>query len=154
MKVVFLDVDGVLNHDISMEHGVQLDARNVSLIDDLCKETGAKLVISSTWRINDKNFTSLKDALWWLGFGAHDYRGIDRTVFNGYGDGNRHDTRGFEIQQYLDEHPEITHYVILDDDADMLESQQDHFVHVNGSNGLTISDWYEAAKILKEVRYR
>jgi hypothetical protein len=28
----------------------------------------------------------------------------------------------------LDEHPEVTNYVILDDDNDMLSTQQDNFV--------------------------
>lgn len=36
--------------------------------------------------------------------------------------------RGHEIQDWIDDHPEITHYVILDDDNDMLQSQRNNFV--------------------------
>ena len=31
--------------------------------------------------------------------------------------------RGMEIQEWLDRHPEVTHYAIVDDNADMLPHQ-------------------------------
>lgn len=151
MKVIFLDVDGVLNHEDSLEHNIQLDPAKVLMIHQLAKETKAKVVLSSTWRIGDKRFEALKLALWWLGFNAHNYRDIDRTIFEGYGNTDRHGTRGYEIQKYLDTHGEITHYVIIDDDADMLDSQQDHFVQTNAVNGLTRFDFFRARRILNEV---
>ena len=44
--------------------------------------------------------------------------------------------RGTEIQMWLDAHPEVDNYVILDDDTDMLDSQYEHFVHISYEKGL------------------
>ena len=45
-------------------------------------------------------------------------------------------TRGEEIAAYLKDNP-CDNYVILDDDRDMLPSQQAHFVPINDEFGLT-----------------
>ena len=67
--------------------------------------------------------------------------------------------RGKEIDAYLDEHPEIENYVIIDDDSDMEPHQLNNFVMTSGNTnhsdcvdigyGLTkeCSDW--AIEILK-----
>jgi hypothetical protein len=36
--------------------------------------------------------------------------------------------RGHEIQDWLDKHKEVTNYVIIDDDNDMLDTQRSNFV--------------------------
>jgi hypothetical protein len=41
--------------------------------------------------------------------------------------------RGDEIQAVLNIHPEITHYVILDDDTDMLKHQLGNFVQTSNN---------------------
>jgi hypothetical protein len=56
--------------------------------------------------------------------------------------------RGEEIQWWLDQHDDVTNYVILDDHADMLPHQQANFIHVNTLTGLTEDDAYAARKIL------
>lgn len=43
-------------------------------------------------------------------------------------------TRGYEIKKYLEEHPEIQYYVIIDDENQFLPEQQHHFIHI-------INDW-------------
>ena len=54
---------------------------------------------------------------------------IDITPNLTYGHGlTTHTPRGKEIQQWLDEHPEVTNYVIFDDDSDMLEHQMNNFI--------------------------
>ena len=64
MKIVFLDIDGVLNHEkfykdfhfnkiIKAQHRKNnIDPRSAKLVVDLCKQTGAKIVISSSWRFD------------------------------------------------------------------------------------------------------
>jgi hypothetical protein len=48
---------------------------------------------------------------------------------------------------WLKEHPEITNYVILDDDSDMLKSQQSNFVYISGVTGLTLDNALKALSI-------
>jgi hypothetical protein len=41
--------------------------------------------------------------------------------------------RGKEIDEWLSFHPDVTHYVILDDDEDMEPHQMDNFVKTSGN---------------------
>lgn len=50
MKILFLDIDGVLNTD-SDPPGDYIDPAKVALVDEVCRRTGARVVISSEWRI-------------------------------------------------------------------------------------------------------
>lgn len=56
--------------------------------------------------------------------------------------------RGTEIQMWLDAHPEVDNYVILDDDTDMLDSQSEHFVHISYEEGLNEEFANKAVNIL------
>ena len=54
MKIIFLDVDGVLNSDLwnenhkkDIESGILIDDEKVKLISKLIKLTGAKIVLHS-----------------------------------------------------------------------------------------------------------
>lgn len=138
MNIIFLDIDGVLN---SVDSAIayhnwlprgsrqqmedRLDPVSIGLLKQLCDQTEAKIVISSTWRRGrtTKDFIKIFAAYGW-----HDAPVINRTPVL--------DTeRGYEIQEWLDSHPEVTNYVILDDDSDMLDSQLQNFVHVSNVNG-------------------
>ena len=62
MKIIFLDVDGVLNHSECREWtdtAEVLDPEIVERVKDICAKTGAKIVISSVWRLGD-SFNLLK----------------------------------------------------------------------------------------------
>jgi hypothetical protein len=54
MKVIFLDVDGVLNSqdlfEKCKEELVPIDEENVRCLKDIVDATGAKIVLSSSWR--------------------------------------------------------------------------------------------------------
>lgn len=58
--------------------------------------------------------------------------------------------RGYEIQEWLDNNPDVTHYVILDDNSDMLDSQLGNFVKTDMFRGLCGADAEKAIKILNE----
>lgn len=132
MKIIFLDIDGVLNvYDQGYDQYGQIFHRHFeNNLKWIIEETGAKIVISSTWR-----FAGLeKMKQMWI---DRQLPGevIDVTVdcyqLIGEGKFENYDEveRGHEIQQWLDEHQtEVTHYVILDDDNDMLQSQRHNFV--------------------------
>lgn len=152
MNVIFLDIDGVLNNE---NHAIQLiellgreqyfqlhrdlgempfDYRSVKLLQQLVKETGAEIVLSSTWRISPKHieffekYTGLKVA--------------GKTPRLPYF------IRGQEIAQYLYKHREIVNYVIIDDDSDMLKEQKEHFVKVDAKKGFTKDEFIKCERIL------
>lgn len=56
--------------------------------------------------------------------------------------------RGSEIKEWLDEHPEVTNYVIIDDDNDMLEEQEPYLVQTSWYDGINDYDVEKAIKIL------
>src|ERR1700693_6017654 len=129
MKVIFLDIDGVLNSKSSYigyngypwpdhdRHKFQWVS--VMLLKKLVKKTGAVVVLSSTWR----DHVDLTEFSEFLGVPI-----IGRTR-RSIGD----QPRGMEISEWiqLNAPKEDFKYVILDDNSDMLEDQYDNFVHTN-----------------------
>lgn len=47
MKIIFLDFDGVIT---TLKSNWKLDNEKMTMIKEICDETGAKIVISSSWR--------------------------------------------------------------------------------------------------------
>ena len=141
MKIVFLDIDGVLNNVASAAEGVDIIPEKVILVRRLCEITGAEIVISSSWRIM-YDLAHIRDVLYHTGL--KQVQVIDETPrLNSIGS-----TRGHEIQKWLDEHPEVTEYVIFDDDSDMLPDQKLNFIKTENFVGLTYKEFDEALSIL------
>lgn len=147
-----MTVDGVLNYtlwyyddrnpgNLNGEEG-DIDPLCVKRINLLCEKTGAKIVVSSDWRIATNWQNRLERA------GLENI--IDKTpitVFGQYGK-TYHFSRGEEIDMWLQWHPEVKNYVIVDDREDMMEHQLDHFVKVNPYRGFTDEDMEKALIIL------
>ena len=58
MKIIFLDVDGVLNCATTKERVRDLlfvEDRKIQLLKELVDETGATIILSSTWRFGFEN---------------------------------------------------------------------------------------------------
>ena len=133
MKVIFLDIDGVLNvipqgHDA---FGGIFHSDFVENLKRIIDETGAKIVLSSSWRHSGEakmqamwKFRNLPGEL--IGLTPDLYRRVDF-------EGERKMVRGDEIQAILDQYYQITNYVILDDDADMLPGQMGNFVQTSNN---------------------
>lgn len=167
MKVIFLDIDGVLNtlqistkpfktsrgqvcrdgfyYKLSCDSG-DLEVANeqaVMWLNKLCVETGAKIVISSTWRLCPNGFENTCKALRNTGL-------LDTIEIIGC-TGRRYDEhinrRGAEIKDYLDLHPEISKFIILDDDSDMGELK-DYLVQCNTHVGFTYIEYAKALNLL------
>lgn len=149
-KYVFLDIDEVLNGKgwyerrgpypegcSNEEHyRFQIDPVALELVNYLCEQTDAKVVISSTWRRN------MNRVLW--GF---DNR--HRFVICGATPCHDDGVRGHEIQVWMDKFgikPE--QIVILDDGSDM-EHLLPRLVQINQNTGITIKDVEEAIKLLE-----
>lgn len=71
MKVIFLDIDGVLNSDEYFDkiknldiQGIEqeIDIEKIKLLKKAINETGAKVVLSSSWRYT-RNGQQLKELL-------------------------------------------------------------------------------------------
>ena len=121
-RVLFLDFDGVLVHEgYAGEPGDELwgehviDPAAVAVLDAVCARAGAAVVISSTWR---RNFSpdELRAMLARRGFrGA--VAGATPSLYRD-AEGRRLE-RGDEIQAWLDAHPGVRAFAIVDDDDDM-----------------------------------
>lgn len=155
MKIIFLDFDGVITTPASCGC---LSAPKMQLVKKIVDATGAKIVISSSWRrrdvestleeITDSGNPFVNDTPFLM---PEAVVGItDRMYAFRFGDAAKHYRvyRGVEILRYLDEHPEVENYVILDDDADMLLPQKDHFIQTDGVEGITEEDAERAIRIL------
>lgn len=161
MKIIFLDFDGVLNSAASFmvtskarkgleqwqkdelppvnEHLDPILAHNFQFILDRCPD--AKVVISSTWR-NLFDLEWLKSHL--SSYGIDSSRVIDKTPSSF----NR--SRGSEINDWLEDHPEVTHYTVIDD------NYIGHGMEENGKVvatswyvGLTLHDALKAIEMLE-----
>lgn len=162
-KVIFLDIDGVLNSqetcdkfaDEFEENGYggffkETDAithRDVlwgqELVDKLriiAESTGAEIVVSSTWR---KYFSIEKFKEMFSLYGWENAPIIDKTQ-------NLNTQRGFEINKWLTNN-KIDNYLILDDSTDFLPEQLVNFVNTNPFIGITDEDVEKSIKILNHV---
>lgn len=138
--VIFLDVDGVL-HSL---FGDDLFAEGCcSLFEQLVKHTGAKIVLSSTWRLEAANMAELDKMLEDRGLLPVEERTLDLGTH-----------REFEICEWLDRHPEVTNWIAIDDmdlvvrDNDHARRLQGHFVRTDMNVGLTPPDADLALRLL------
>ena len=156
-KIIFLDIDGVLNterqHDRCVEAGLAyvdnfgyaFDPVSVANLKRIVDETGADIVISSSWKFWG---LSTMQKLW----ASRELPGkiIDVTPNNVSDemllsvDLDLMDLpagKGSEIKEWLEtKGQQVTHYAILDDLPDMLPEQQSHFVQTDPRIGITKAD--------------
>jgi len=157
MKIIFLDIDGVLNVHYKGkrdEYGQAFHPNFVENLREVIDKTGAKIVISSTWRMSGLKImqemwehrglpgeviditpiaTSIK-----LHKRDEDCnenisipRGLEIEAWLGWNDFQRINWSKDKQLEYL-EKSKVKNYVILDDDSDMLYNQKEHFVKCSG----------------------
>ena len=166
MKVIFLDIDGVLVtrsfwKQLELEdknwlqkardgdHHHLFDPSCVANLNQLIEETGAKIVVSSTWRWlgKEKLIEIFKRRNVFgdiIGITTLERKQEDSLVYSG-------ECRGLQIQEYIEEHKDdIENYVIIDDDSDMLDSQLDNFVNTKFDTGFNAIALEQALEILKK----
>ena len=158
MRVIFLDIDGVLNvesyivnvYDICKrvnidpyqhmrdEYGHLFCPLTIRYLNWIIESCDAKIVISSTWRMAGEEWIknmwkhrNLPGEIIGVTPILRSYRTDDDISFKDRAE------RGREIKDYLSQHPEITDYVIIDDDDDFLPEQEDKFVQTWHQYGLT-----------------
>lgn len=148
MKIIFLDIDGVLNSFRSCaafgaypwpDRGWDFfDNVAIGLLQRVVEKTNASCVLSSSWRLG-MDSEELNQLAGRLGVPI-----IGKTR-----DTLRTERRGEQIQDWLDGHPGVTHYVIVDDCGDMLRSQKRFFVKVDPNNGLSYENHIKMIRILE-----
>jgi hypothetical protein len=175
MKIVFLDFDGVLNHteflmqcrkkDIPWGRDHIVPAA-VKLVDDLCARTGAKVVISSTWRIpvtpghrmgivgKTKADTLPVLRAWLAGHGLR-AEVIDATPDHAQGTVAWWIERGLEIEDWLNAHHksggEVVEGFVILDDLDNMEPHLGRLVQTDDEIGLTQAHVDRAVALLEST---
>lgn len=152
--VIFLDVDGVLNHRRVFSAGAGpcvLCPQAIERFRRLVSETGARVVLSSTWRLgnfpNEHVFALRRAGV--LERQHRDWRTKDlRGKVSTGGIELPDHKRGNEIAEWLSRHPEVTRYAIVDDDSDMLPDQMPRFVQTTFETGLRNEHCERLAAIL------
>jgi len=146
MKVIFLDVDGVINptYNIRKQHQkgnstssyhITLDKYCLKNLKRIVDETGAKIVVSSSWRIGGYDHSpaikNLASQLNEIGLSIYGY-----TPLKSAKDEIEEQFRGTEIRNWLNGKTNIESFVILDDDSDMCEFTNTNLVLCPSNNGL------------------
>lgn len=151
MKVIFLDIDGVLNTESYREDSKvdyfeePISEVHMSWLEHLVKETDAKIVLSSTWReywdcgdIQSDRFGEYINNL----FEKYGLKIFDKTP--------ELKDRDREINEWLKlHHEQIENYVILDDfDFEWSESNAKCLVKTMDNIGLDEKTTEKAIRIL------
>ena len=152
MKVLFLDIDGVLNYNGCRERvdGYYfVNDDKILLLKQILDATDAKVVLSSTWRLgwiegwesHKIHFEKLRDKL-----AEYDIHFLSRTpvLKDGY--------RGKEIDDWLQHWTgePIESFVIIDDDADM-KPYMNRLVRTSWMKGLEQKHVDKAIKMLNHT---
>ncbi|MEI6580790.1 MAG: HAD domain-containing protein [bacterium] len=126
-KILFLDIDGVCNSaktfDKDPKDYFPLDKFMCFLVGKIQLDTGCEVVLSSSWRHHLEGIKTVEQKIVPI---------LDITP-----DLEVDSIRGDEIQEWLDEHPEVEKYAIIDDDDDMLPEQEENFFQTDFQTGLT-----------------
>lgn len=149
MKVIFLDIDGVLNSERlkDTDNEQVIDRYAVNVLKQIIDQTDATIVLSSGWRFwfddnmepQEENSRQLYDILNEYGlrlssktsdFCTEEIR-INKTFSH---------VKAQEIKAWINEHPQVEKYVVLDD-LDLRNKEINaHLVRINGKIGLTVKD--------------
>jgi len=131
MKILFLDNDGVVC--LSTEWGKRykkneglgqifdpLNKKAIEVLNEIIRETDAEIVVSSDWKYH----ATLEQLGQWYELHGLIKRPIDTTSvsnteapkdFPWHRSVDLEQTRYLEITKWLKEHPEVTHWVAIDD---------------------------------------
>lgn len=146
MNIVFLDYDGVVN--TLMFDGIKKDPyfnfpedgkvnnyQAIMWLNKLCKDCDAKIVVTSTWR----EYDNYKECLY--------NGGLDKDIQILGKTEECYIPRGEEIKMWLEKHPDVENYVVLED-AEDVSAVQDHVVKTNTFIGFNYYSFNKAYNIL------
>lgn len=151
MNVIFLDYDGVVNTPMWDKNGKRCtyafpsdnkvnNFQAIQWVSEFCQKFNYSIVVSSSWRTH-KNY---KECL--INGGLREgieILGCTPRLPDG--------CRGDEIRQYLNEHPEVTNFIILDDDTDMGDLSN-HLIECYRDAGFNLSEYIRAEKLHEKLK--
>lgn len=154
MKIVFLDFDGVLNSKewlrqngdkikettSMLQRGVEeIDPKALARVKQIVDQTGAQVVISSSWRILH-SMSELRSILRQAGWIDAPIIGPTPIIRDAGG------KRGDEIHLWLNDHDDIENFICLDDDGDFYADQ--NLIQTNWESGIQDEHVAEAIRFL------
>ena len=133
-RVIFLDIDGpvipfgqyIINRNASWTR--DLADIPFAIIKELQKKTAAVIVFNTTHNIPIEGIDDIKDIFIKNGMPKEAFHEDDRTQFPHF------TTRLKAILDWLENHPEVTDWVALDDE---LFTNRDWLIHVDFNTGIT-----------------
>ena len=152
-KYIFLDIDGPLNTGRNDyldpdKYGHHFDNMAVNNLRRIVDRTGARIVVSSSWR--HLGLERLQDI--WNGWGMPgEIEGFTPGI---WGEDRVFDTRGEEIKQWLKENAGGSYsYVVLDDmdDSEAVDGQSEYWIQVDPHCGISFEDADNAIRILNRI---
>lgn len=155
MKVIFLDFDGVIT---TLDSKWKINMYKINIINDICDKTDAKIVVTSTWRMGYHDDVYECHERLKRYFIKHNYLDNFKDTFDKFINNIVGMTecigglRGDEIKSYINEHPEVENYVIIDDDSDMCDDQLCNFVQTDTCDGITERDAKLCVDILNGIK--
>lgn len=154
MKILFLDFDGVIT---TYQSKWKIDIDKVKIINEICDKTDAKIVVSSSWRIGYRGVVHTFQEYLKQYFTKNQYLDHFKEEFNKFinnivGMTESGSCRCNEIKFYMNDHPEVENYVIIDDDSDMCDYQLFNFVQTDTYEGITERDAKLCVDILNGVK--
>ena len=150
IKILFLDVDGVLNGENYGYGGV--DDSLLFLLKTIIDETNCKIVLSTTWRLNQSARATLLHFM-----KARADINVEDIII-GDTPSIKGKKRAFEIESFLNSEEFISHYqctrwCAIDDLALNQHNpifMKNHFVRTNYRTGITSSDAFHVVQILNK----
>lgn len=132
-KIIFLDIDGVLNADcdfggrkkpnpfVTDDYGRQYNGICIShlkVLKEIVDRTDAKIVLTSTWKTDYEEYLmNHRNRVGKYLYNKFEKVGLRIYMTTAKYDFAEHTARGYEIKRYLEEHPEVENYIIIDDVA-------------------------------------
>lgn len=153
-RLVFVDVDGVLNCQLFYERrykgeypiNLEVCPDRMSWLNQLIENIEAKVVISSSWRSDPDCVKKLRE------YGAtFDIIGLTPHL-------GQDCVRGNEIYKWISDNEETVrccvsdykNYVIIDDDSDMLYQQRNNLFLTDFYSGLTPNTCYKIKRFFNK----
>lgn len=149
MKVIFLDIDGVLNSEEFLKNNPNqaINKNGVSILKSIVDKTGAVIVMSSGWKLwFDENMLPQDGYSQCLYDILHEF---NIKLFGKTPDFSTEEIRtrktfshvkAQEITAWLNGHKTIEKYVVIDDLDLRNEKINNHLVKINGQIGITEDD--------------
>ena len=141
MKLIFLDIDGVLNTlGNHTQRSCKIDTDKLRLVCGLSKRCRAEIVISSYWRLSAMN--DIKKLF--------SSEGIEILGATTALSGNKRQKEILDFMDKIEDH--IEGYVILDDNRYYRKDAKQHLVLTSSSKGLTEEHIKRAETILCRLK--